>query len=216
MTCLIKGVEVCQNAQKQIIIKAHWSLILYKPAAQCPFTMTLLYTWAVTRDFQQCGILTSVDSDEPVQPLFKLRNSKWCSVSSLTLKRLAKALIRLRVCAGWSEASLVAHTTLLEIQCHGSIILLPRPLSNSIHFPVQSRLKAFRGKIWCNSVNRSNKLNFKQNRYNPCVRHLQVIVKCYGQHAHLPKTKKYSRPKFYANATLSSQTLSYKHYFLCI
>ena len=30
-------------------------------------------------------ILTSVDLDEPVQPPFKLRNSKWCSVSSLTL-----------------------------------------------------------------------------------------------------------------------------------
>ena len=30
--------------------------------------------WAVTRDFQQCGILLSVDSDEPVQPPFKLRN----------------------------------------------------------------------------------------------------------------------------------------------
>ena len=41
--------------------------------------------WATTRDFQQCGILTSVDSDEPVQPSFKLRNSKWCSVSSLTI-----------------------------------------------------------------------------------------------------------------------------------
>ena len=37
------------------------------------------------RDFQQCGILTRVDSDEPVQPSFKLRNSKLCSVSSLTL-----------------------------------------------------------------------------------------------------------------------------------
>ena len=35
--------------------------------------------------FQQCGILTSVDSDEPVQPPFKFRNSKWFSVSSLTL-----------------------------------------------------------------------------------------------------------------------------------
>ena len=32
--------------------------------------------WAVTCDFQQCGILTSVDSDEPVQPPFKLRSSK--------------------------------------------------------------------------------------------------------------------------------------------
>ena len=35
-------------------------------------------------------------------------------------KRLAKALIRLRVCAGCSEPLLVAHTTLLEIPCHGS------------------------------------------------------------------------------------------------
>ena len=41
--------------------------------------------WATACDFQQCGILTSVDSDEPVQPHFKLRNSKWCSFSSLTL-----------------------------------------------------------------------------------------------------------------------------------
>ena len=31
---------------------------------------------AVTCDFQQCGILTSVDSDESVQPPFKLRNFK--------------------------------------------------------------------------------------------------------------------------------------------
>ena len=31
----------------------------------------------MTCDFQQCGILTSVDSDEPVQPPFKLINSKF-------------------------------------------------------------------------------------------------------------------------------------------
>ena len=37
---------------------------------------------ALACDFQQCGILTIVDSDEPLQPPFKLRNSKWCSVSS--------------------------------------------------------------------------------------------------------------------------------------
>ena len=30
---------------------------------------------AVTCDFQKCGILTSVDSDKPVQHPFKLRNS---------------------------------------------------------------------------------------------------------------------------------------------
>ena len=33
---------------------------------------------------QQCGISTSVDSDELVQPPFMLRNAKCCSVSSLT------------------------------------------------------------------------------------------------------------------------------------
>ena len=41
--------------------------------------------WAVACDFQQCGILTIVGSHEPVQTLFKLRNSKWYSVSSLTI-----------------------------------------------------------------------------------------------------------------------------------
>ena len=58
---------------------------------------------AATRDFQHCGILTSVGgSDEPVQPPFKLSNSKCCSVSRI-FKRLAKPLIRLRVCTCWAE-----------------------------------------------------------------------------------------------------------------
>ena len=43
-----------------------------------------------------------------------------------------------------------------------------------------------------------------------CV--LQVIDKRYGQHTYLPKTMKYSRPKFYTNATLSTQVLCSKHY----
>ena len=42
-----------------------------------------MHNWAVTCHFQQCGILTSGDSYEPVQPPVKLRNSKCCSVSSL-------------------------------------------------------------------------------------------------------------------------------------
>ena len=37
-------------------------------------------------------------------------------------KRLAKTLTKLRVCTGWSEHLLVAHTTLLKISCRGSII----------------------------------------------------------------------------------------------
>ena len=32
--------------------------------------------WAATCDFQLCDILTCINADEPVQPLFKLRNSK--------------------------------------------------------------------------------------------------------------------------------------------
>ena len=44
-----------------------------------------MYIWAVTRDFQKCGILTSVESDNSVQPPFRLRNLKWCSVGSLSL-----------------------------------------------------------------------------------------------------------------------------------
>ena len=44
-----------------------------------------IQTRAVICDFQKCGILTSVDSDEPVQPPVKLRNSKLCSVSRLTV-----------------------------------------------------------------------------------------------------------------------------------
>ena len=41
--------------------------------------------WALAWYFQQCGILTCVDSDEPLQPLFKLRNTKCCFDSSLTV-----------------------------------------------------------------------------------------------------------------------------------
>ena len=37
--------------------------------------------------------------------------------------RQAKALIRLRICAGWSEPLLFAYTTLLEISCGGPIIV---------------------------------------------------------------------------------------------
>ena len=36
----------------------------------------LIQIRAATCDFQQYGILITVDSDEPMQPPFKLRNSK--------------------------------------------------------------------------------------------------------------------------------------------
>ena len=65
------------------------------------------------------GILTSVtrvDSDEPVQPPFKLRNFKLCSISSLTVIEYSGDKQSL------SESLLVAHTTLLEISWVGSFV----------------------------------------------------------------------------------------------
>ena len=54
--------------------------------------------WARAWAFQQCGISTCVYSEEPLQPLFKVINSKWCSVISLTLIEYSNDLQRL-----WSD-----------------------------------------------------------------------------------------------------------------
>ena len=84
------------------------------------WTQYELYRWGVTFD------AAIVDSNELVQPPFKCRNSKSCSFRSLTLvertfKWLAKVLIWLCLCAGWSEALLAAYT--MEISCHNQIKL---------------------------------------------------------------------------------------------
>ena len=57
-------------------------------------------------DFQQCGILTSVDSDAPVQLPFKLRNSKWCSVIHLTLIEYSSDKQRFRSDCAYAQADL--------------------------------------------------------------------------------------------------------------
>ena len=62
--------------------------------------------WASAWDFQQCGILTSVDSDENVQPSFKLRNSNWCSFSSLTSIEYSSDLQRLWSDCAYAQADL--------------------------------------------------------------------------------------------------------------
>ena len=69
----------------------------------------LTYIWAVTCDFQLCGILTWKNSDEPVQPPFKLRNSKWCSVCSLTVLEYSSDWQRL-----WSDCAFASHNTLMS------------------------------------------------------------------------------------------------------
>ena len=61
---------------------------------------------------------------QALQPPFKLRNS-----NHRIFKRLAKALIRLRLCAGCSEALLVVQTTLLEISCCDSFLSNSRKLT---------------------------------------------------------------------------------------
>ena len=65
-----------------------------------------LIIWAVTHDFQQCAILTSVDSDEPLQPPFKLRNSKWASVSILTVIEYSSDQQRLWSVCAYAQAGL--------------------------------------------------------------------------------------------------------------
>ena len=66
----------------------------------------LTFMWAMTCDFQHCGILTSVDSDEPVQPPFRRRNSKWCSVSSLTVIKYSSDKQRLWLDCAYAQADL--------------------------------------------------------------------------------------------------------------
>ena len=62
--------------------------------------------WAATCEFQHCGILTGVDSDVPVQPPFKLRNSQWCLVSGLTVIWYSSDHQRLRSDCAYTQADL--------------------------------------------------------------------------------------------------------------
>ena len=62
--------------------------------------------WAVAWYFQHWVILTSVDSDEPVQPPLRQRNSKLCSVSSLTFIEYASDLQRLWSDCAYAQADL--------------------------------------------------------------------------------------------------------------
>ena len=86
-------VSSAKESQSLFIIRKYWqfSVVLFFFSKKKFYFLTQIglssfkEIWAETCNFQQCGIFTSVDWDEPVQPPFKLRNSKWCSVSSLTL-----------------------------------------------------------------------------------------------------------------------------------
>ena len=80
----------------------------------------------------------SADSDEPVQHPVKLETPndvRSVALIHILFKRQANALIRLRECADWSEPLLVAHTTLLEISCHGSNMKGPKIYVSFITYP---------------------------------------------------------------------------------
>ena len=100
----------------RFVVLVFFEIWMY-PAYRTHRLEAYIINWAAT----QCGILTSVDSDEPVQPPFKLTNSKRCSVSSLTLIEYSSDLQRLWSDCAYSQADLKL-CWLLEISCHGSII----------------------------------------------------------------------------------------------
>ena len=75
---------------------------------------------------KQCGSLTCADPDEHAKPPFKSTKLQTPPGQQPNSPRApkgpAKAPIGLRVFAGRSETSLVAHTTLLGISCRGSFL----------------------------------------------------------------------------------------------
>ena len=77
-----------------------WNHLAMKQPSHKTNAILLTPIWAVTCDFQQCGILTSVDSGKYVQPPFKLRNSKCCSAGSWTFIEYSSDLQRL-----WSDCA---------------------------------------------------------------------------------------------------------------
>ena len=87
-------------------------MLAFRCASVCLFTKAqphgAIYRmiWAATCDFQQSSILTSVDTYKPVQLPFKHRNSKFCSISSLTVIEYSSDLQRLWSDCAYAQADL--------------------------------------------------------------------------------------------------------------
>ena len=60
----------CHVTHQPLLQRALSNTVDYKESERWVVTLNKRHNWAVTRDFQQCGILRSVDSDEHVQPPF--------------------------------------------------------------------------------------------------------------------------------------------------
>ena len=119
-------------------------------------SLWLLIERQMSRDmcFQQCDILTWIDSDEPVSISKKLQIMFVQKLNiHIIFKRQAKALIRLCVCAGWSEHLLVEHITLLEISYHAAQIILFKKM------PLWGLCCCYRNmRTWARNYNASLKL----------------------------------------------------------
>ena len=90
-------------------IKASWKKNFKRLKSPQKFVSISIHCkviWAVTCYYQQCGILTCVDSDEPVQSPLRRRNSKWCPVSSLTVIEYSSDKQRLWSDCAYAQADL--------------------------------------------------------------------------------------------------------------
>ena len=85
-----------------------------------------LHNMSVTCDFQQCGVLTSLDSDQPERPPFKLRNSKWSP--SIIETGNSVPLNRKKRKTAWQAVSFYLHlrfiisswaTNQIKVHCQG-------------------------------------------------------------------------------------------------
>ena len=96
--------------------------------------------------------------------------------------RPAKALVSLRICAGWSEPLLVVHTTLLEISCHGSIMTSRMRILSEFIFIQHMLLNAITRFLAHLSRRLMGELILYQSLRRPSVRHPSVVCPSVCQH----------------------------------
>ena len=142
-----------------------------------------LLKWAVTCDLQRCCILTSVDSDEPVQPPFKLRNSKLCSVSSFTVIEYSSDQQRRWSDCAYAQAGLSICWSHIHVpHCWKSYVMAQMTVSllcNSIKFlKIWANIQTLAHKKyttkWFLSVARTHDLLIHSPTPYPVCQHIQI------------------------------------------
>ena len=109
----------CLSFQTHLLFDVRFPLTTNEPSTMWEFDKCSL---------KLCSLLLSLEAPNDVRPVAE---QSWEIIN-----RLAKTLIRLRVCAGWSEPLLIAHTTLLEISClTGILFYRPTPFLQYVENP---------------------------------------------------------------------------------